>query len=576
MSRIRTIHTGEAMAIDAKAIHAGQGAFFSFWASPDTQNERVGVNKDITVVHIRGSIDHHPDGGDSYDAIRERVRGAIAGTDCEDEEEGSPPKAVVLRIDSPGGAVSGLNETVYAIRKMSAQAGIPIIAYADEMAGSAAYALACAAEEIYLPASGIVGSVGVISMIPDTTVADKKAGLRITTLVSGARKGDGHPHVATTDAAIAAEQKRIDKLAKQFYRLVQTARGLSPETLQGYEAGVFLGYEAVKAGLADGLMSWDDVVSALSDDASQPTPTKNTNPSSAKPLVSSSKVKREEATTMLKLTNLIKQTKAAIASEKDVKKLSALTAQLASFKDTLSALSPSSKMTHKIEHKEVKTSDGDDDGGDDEDKDDDSEEDEASEAAEGNETDRSDKPETDEEDEDEEDEESEESEAMSDEESEEEAAAAKPLRAALKGVTDKKARAALQGQLASVLAKASKFDKMGARLAQLEKDTKARQKAAMIDGALAKRRITPGEAKQLASKSLVFTKNFLSMRPKAIVHSTQEDLALPKGGAKGSISSELMAMFQSAVTASNGKIPIEKFIEDYKAEAKNGIGTGEY
>jgi ClpP class serine protease len=575
VNRIRTIKSGEALAIDPKMIRAGREAHFWIWADPHPENDRVGANKDVAVVHVRGPLEHHKDGnGDSYDSIKERFAAALSGEDCA-EEDAQPPKAVILCLDSPGGVVSGLNETVKAIRKMSAEANIPTVAYVDEMAASAAFALACSCDEIYLPASGIAGSIGVISTMVDQTVADKAMGLRFVTLTSGARKSDGHPHVAISSDAITAEQRRVDKLAKQFYRVVQEARGLSPEVIKSYEAGIFLGKEAVKAGLADGVMAWDDVVSALSDAQPQLGTTNTNAPTTKNPLVSQSQVKREGKATMIKLATLIQQTEAALASETDPKKRVALASKLAAF--TTTAASLEAKTVHKIDHKETHTSDGDDDsdGGDDDDSDsdEDDEEDEAAEA-EGNETDRSDKPENDEESDEEEDEESEESEAMHDEESEEEAAAAKALRSALASVKGKDGAKA-RGALASVLAKAQKFDKMGARLAQLEKDTKARQKAAMIDEALAKRRITPGEAKQLRTKSMGMVKGFLGMRPKAIVHSTQEDLAVPQSGIgrNGSLSPEALAWVEKAHLASDGKIPVEKFIEDFKAQIKNGAGS---
>jgi signal peptide peptidase SppA len=585
MNKVRTIKNGEALAMDPKFVRAGREAFFWLWSNPNPVNERVGENKNVAVVHVRGPLEHHSDGwGDSYDALVCRFGDALSGEDCEKEGEASiKPDAVILKFDTPGGVVSGLNETVLKMRQMAAQADIPVVAFLDEMAASAGYALCCACDEIYLPPSAIAGSIGVISTMVDQTKMDEAMGLRFVTLTSGARKSDGHPHVPITSAAESAEQKRVDKLASQFYRLVQEARGLSPKTIKGYEAGIFVGDEAVEAGLADAVMSWDDIVTSLSDTSARPPTEENPTPTSADPLVKSSKVKSPyEADAMLKLQNLIKSTKAAIAAEKDATKLAALKTKLGSFEATLKALSPSTpaaKVVHKIDHKEVHTDDG--DGGGDDDKPEGDEEEEEEAGAEGNETDRNDKPEDDEEGDDAEEEEEEAAAEMDDEEDEEAKKsariAAKALRSALSGLKGEQGEK-LRGALVSVLNKASKFDQLSKTTANIVKERAAEKKSNIIEAALNKKRITPGEAKMLRGKKLGFVSEFLTMRPKAIVHSTQEELLVPKGGMgrMGGLADDMMAIVQKAFQASDGKIPIEKFIEDYKASLNGVAGKQEF
>ena len=138
--------------------------------------------------------------------------------------------------------------------------GVRVISYVDELTASAAYALACVAEEIYLPPSGIAGSVGVISTMCDQTQADEMAGLRYVTITSGARKADGHVHVAISDEAIAAEEVRVGELAEQFFALVEKARGIDARPLQ---ANIYLAADAVSAGLADGVFGWHELTHAL-------------------------------------------------------------------------------------------------------------------------------------------------------------------------------------------------------------------------------------------------------------------------------------------------------------------------
>ena len=163
--------------------------------------------------------------------------------------------AVVLKFDSPGGDVAGLNETVAIMKGMNAASGKPVVGYVDESCYSAAYALAMVCDELYLPESGGVGSIGVITAMSDVTAMLKKEGVRVEVIASGTKKTDGHPCVPLTDGAIKRTRQQVDKLAASFFELVSAGRGLSVETVAGFQAGTFSGQAAVDAGLADGVMS---------------------------------------------------------------------------------------------------------------------------------------------------------------------------------------------------------------------------------------------------------------------------------------------------------------------------------
>ncbi len=204
----------------------------------------------IAVVQIEGPLEHHASWWfDSYDAVVKRV---------EDSLKDSNVKVIVLKIDSGGGDASGNSEASKKLRRLSAKYGKKIYAYSDEAAYSAAYGLACGAEEIWLPRTGGVGSVGVIATTLDRTKANEKSGYVVELLTSGKRKADGHPDRPMTDDIRSVIQSRVDDLAHEFFKLVANARHTTPEAVAELEAGVFLGKRAVKAGLADGVASWDD------------------------------------------------------------------------------------------------------------------------------------------------------------------------------------------------------------------------------------------------------------------------------------------------------------------------------
>jgi len=160
-------------------------------------------------------------------------------------------RAVLLEIDSSGGEAGGVFDLAQRLRQLAQTSGKPLWAIADEAALSAAYAIACAADNLWLTRTAEVGSIGVVAVHVDESVADAKAGLNYTFLHAGRHKVDGHPH-APLPAPVAADiQADIDQLHEQFIRLVAGFRRLTPEAIRDTEARVYRGEAAIQAGLAD-------------------------------------------------------------------------------------------------------------------------------------------------------------------------------------------------------------------------------------------------------------------------------------------------------------------------------------
>lgn len=191
---------------------------------------------------------------DDYECILQRYKDLIYSDDV---------RIVLLKIDSPGGDAAGLNEMVRAMIECRDDTGKLVVAFADEGAYSAAYAIACAADEIYLPEPGGLGSIGVISALVSTVRMNEKFGVDIELITSGDRKADGNPDAPITDEARAHVQRRVDQLAKIYWRLVSDARGMKVREVRNLEADTFYGYDAVEVGLADDVMSLDDVLRYL-------------------------------------------------------------------------------------------------------------------------------------------------------------------------------------------------------------------------------------------------------------------------------------------------------------------------
>ena len=261
---------GEALAIDpggggliASVLAGGQPPAHAFGFSsplpgPLVYNEEA-LADGIAILEINGPIEHHDTGWwHSYEAVAREIDSALACESC---------KAVVLKIDSPGGVAAGMGETHRAIRRMQRKYDKKCYAFADELMASAAYNLGSACAEIWTTPEGHVGSVGVILCTVDETKRLERDGIAIEYLVTGARKADLHPGTAVTDDVRAVAQAKVDKLGRHFFRAVAKARahaGLdTPEAVEALQAGVFVGGDAVRAGLADGVASWAKFLSLV-------------------------------------------------------------------------------------------------------------------------------------------------------------------------------------------------------------------------------------------------------------------------------------------------------------------------
>lgn len=235
--------------LDAKRWRAGAidpRAYGGWYGGGYTANDVVGG---IAIVSVCGPLDHHSGWWlDSYDSIVERLAEAFE----------SKAAAVVICFDSPGGDASGVEEAHRVIKRMRVESGKPLFAYSNESCYSAAYWLACAADEIWLPPTGGVGSVGVIAEAVDVTGMNEKQGVRIELITSGEQKADGHPERPLTDDIVKRVQARVNKLASIFFASVGESRALKPAAVAALQAGTFLGSDAVDVGLADGIAGFDD------------------------------------------------------------------------------------------------------------------------------------------------------------------------------------------------------------------------------------------------------------------------------------------------------------------------------
>ena len=157
-------------------------------------------------------------------------------------------KHIVLEVDSPGGEVAGAFDLADKIYHMRGDK--PITAVASEKALSAGYLIASSADEVVLPRTGNLGSIGVVMKHLDMSGALAKRGIGVTLLYAGEKKVDGHPF-GPLDERVTGEL--MDKIKDVYGLFVDTtARNLDigADRVRGTEAGTFMGMKAVDSGLA--------------------------------------------------------------------------------------------------------------------------------------------------------------------------------------------------------------------------------------------------------------------------------------------------------------------------------------
>lgn len=169
--------------------------------------------------------------------------------------------AIVLDIDSPGGESGGVFDLADRIR--AATQVKPVWAVANDMAFSAAYALASAASKVFVSRTGGVGSIGVIAMHVDQSEKDAQDGVRYTAVFAGDRKNDLTPHAPITNEAHALLQAEVDRIYGLFVETVARNRGLDVAAVRKTEAGLFFGQAALAIGLADAIGTVEDALGQL-------------------------------------------------------------------------------------------------------------------------------------------------------------------------------------------------------------------------------------------------------------------------------------------------------------------------
>lgn len=170
-------------------------------------------------------------------------------------------KAVVLRINSPGGGVTASDILYHELMKFKQETGVVMVAHIMDVGASGGYYIAMAADAVTAQPTSITGSIGVIMYRVDITGLMDKIGIRTAEIASGDKKGQGSPFRRLTDEESKMFQNFIDKLHGRFVALVSESRKLPLDAVKKAADGRVLNSDEAKTlGLIDGIGYLDDAV----------------------------------------------------------------------------------------------------------------------------------------------------------------------------------------------------------------------------------------------------------------------------------------------------------------------------
>jgi len=170
-------------------------------------------------------------------------------------------KAIVLRINSPGGGVSPSQEIYEELIKTRQVNKKPVVASMGSLAASGGYYIASAADVIVANPGSITGSIGVLIQVPNISGLLQKIGVKSMVVKSGEHKDLASPTREMTEAERQILQRLLDDVHDQFIDVVSRTRKLDRKKVEALADGrIFSGREAQALGLVDQLGNLQDAV----------------------------------------------------------------------------------------------------------------------------------------------------------------------------------------------------------------------------------------------------------------------------------------------------------------------------
>lgn len=175
---------------------------------------------------------------------------------------------LLLRIDSPGGAVYQIDELYLKLMEYKETTGRPVYAAVESYAASGGYYAACAADKIYANRNAITGSIGVImGEFIDVSGLLDELGVDVTYVSSGENKGMGSSFAPLTEEQNAIYQSIVDESYDRFIEVVMQGRNLDEAVVRTLADGrIYTAAQALQHGLIDGVEPFDDTLARMTAD----------------------------------------------------------------------------------------------------------------------------------------------------------------------------------------------------------------------------------------------------------------------------------------------------------------------
>ena len=220
-----------------------------------------GKGKDkILVLDISGIIM----GGETSSPLSERKKPGLLARVRESLDrarQDAQVKAVVLRINSPGGGVTASDILYHELKTFRQETGVKLVSHIMDVGASGAYYAALASDAITAQPTSVTGSIGVIMYRIDATGLMQKIGIQAEEIKSADKKGLGSPFRPVSDEERRIFQGFIDSLYGRFTGLVANERRMAPEAVKKMADGrIFTSAEAQAGGLIDGIGYLEDAI----------------------------------------------------------------------------------------------------------------------------------------------------------------------------------------------------------------------------------------------------------------------------------------------------------------------------
>lgn len=224
------------------------------YVSTYTKSDEFSSKDKIAVVYAEGEI---KDGKAEYGEIGSKNYSSIFKKISEDKNI----RAIVLRVNSPGGSAVASETILHEIQKVKSM-GIPVVVSMGDYAASGGYYISCAADSIFAEPNTLTGSIGVFSVFPNVQeMMNKKLGINFDTVSTTKYANAFSPFFLLNGDESVIMQKFTDKIYNVFLGRVAKARKSTPEQINEIAQGrVWTGQDAVKVNLVDKLGTLDDAI----------------------------------------------------------------------------------------------------------------------------------------------------------------------------------------------------------------------------------------------------------------------------------------------------------------------------